>query len=432
MKFASMLLGLCALLVLSACNSQAEAEQAGGGMPPAQVEILSVKPQDAAVNFEYVGQVSGSNEVEVHARVSGIIEKRLYEEGRAVSAGQTLFKLDSKPFKVQLEQAQAALAMAKAERVRAQAQLTQAEREYARIAPLASKKMLSQSELDSAAAAVDVAKASVLQTKAAIQQAQAGINAAQIDLDYTVIKAPITGTVGRATKREGSLIKAGGDSLLTTVAQTDPAYVNFGMADNEFHSIRQSLAAGGLLLPDGGFEVGLKTSSGELLPQRGTLNFQDYKVDPQTGNVAMRATVANSKRELLPGQFIHVVLQGGKRPQAMVVPQRAVLDNPQGKFVYVLVQNEQGMDVALPRPVTVGEWVKLDGMQNGWIIQSGLEQGDKVIVEGMARIFFPGMPVQLASPKAAVDEQAKAASAADQAEAEPSKAPEPDAAPVKE
>lgn len=375
------------LLVVVGCDKQAaDGEGAGGGMPPAQVAVMTVGQRDVPVSFEFTGQVAGSNEAEIHARVTGIIEKRLYEEGSTVKAGQPLFQLDDAMFRAEVAQAEAALASA-------QAQLKKAERDFARIAPLSGKKLVSQSERDDTASAVDIAKASVMQAKASLDRAR-------ISLDYTTIESPLDGIAGRALKREGSLVQAGGDSLLTTVAQTDPAYVDFGMAASEFNTMRDAIAQGGLLLPETGFAVGLKTADGKLLGQTGAMNFQDYKVDEHTGNVAMRASIGNSQRTLLPGQFVRVLLQGGIRPDAVVVPQRAVLDNPQGKFVYTPGKNEQGMDIAQPRPVEVGDWVRLEGdLENAWIIQSGLASGDQVIVEGTARIFFPGMPLQVGAPQ---------------------------------
>lgn len=394
MKFLTRLSGVGLLLLLTACGQQGAGE-AGGAQAPAQVSVMPAKPLDAPVSFEYTGQVNGSNEVEIRARVTGIIDKRLYEEGSAVKAGQTLFQLDDAMFKAQVAQAEAALASA-------QAQLQKAERDYARIAPLAGKELLSRSARDDAASAVDIAKAAVM-------QAQASLDSARINLGYTTIKSPISGVAGRALQREGSLVQTGNDSLLTTVAQTDPAYVDFGMADSDFQNLRQALSTGKLALPEGGFTIALKTPAGAPLEQTGKMNFQDYKVDPQTGNVAMRATIDNPKRRLLPGQFVRVLLQGAHHPNAIVVPQSAVLDNPQGKYVYVMAKNEQGMDVAQPHPVEAGEWVQMDGeLANGWIINSGIKEGDQVITDGMARIFFPGMPVQVGAPEAAKPEHGAA------------------------
>lgn len=414
---------ICLLLLLASCNRQnAGGEQSAQaeGPPPAQVTAFAVEPRDAPITFEYTGQIAGSNEVEVHARVNGVIEKQYFEEGRAVEAGQPLIELDAAPFKAAVDQAVAALAVAKAQREQANAQLKKANLDYSRVAPLTQRQLLSQSQRDDAATQVDLTKAAVQQADAAIQQAEAGVSTARINLGYTRITAPISGIVGRALKRKGSLVQAGSDSLLTTIAQTNPAYVDFGIAEREQENLHQALADGHLQLPEQGFEVILKTTTGKQIPKTGRMNFQDYKVDQQTGNVAMRATIENSDRQLLPGQFVRVVLQGAKRPQALVVPQRAVLDNPQGKYVYVVGQNDKGMTIAQPQPVEVGEWVQLEGdLNNAWVIRSGLKPGQQVIVDGTARIFFPGMPVQLVSPAAANAAAPAAAPAAAEQPAKP-------------
>lgn len=391
------LLGISCLLALTACNPPSNSSAGNAAAPPpAQVSVMTLTPRDVPISFEYTGQISGSNEVELHARVNGVIQKRLFEEGRPVEAGQTLFELDSAPFIALVDQAQAGLAVANAQRQQTQAQLKKAQLDYDRVAPLAERQLISQSQRDDAASQLELAKAAVQQADAAIQQAQASVSTAKINLGYTKIKAPISGMVGQALKREGSLVQAGSDSLLTTIAQTNPAYVEFGIAEREQETLRQALASGSLKIPDTGFAISLQTTTGEQLPQTGRVNFQDYKVDQQTGNIAMRAAIDNAKRQLLPGQFVRVTLQGAIRPQAIVVPQRAVLDNPQGKFVYKVVKNQQGVDSAQPQAVQVGEWVRLDGdLANAWIIRSGLNAGEQIVTEGTARIFFPGMPVQI-------------------------------------
>ncbi|CAA6810072.1 MAG: RND efflux system, membrane fusion protein CmeA [uncultured Thiotrichaceae bacterium] len=400
MKFTMHFLSISALLMLTACNQQGSAEEAAGGgaMPPTQVSTMKVSPRDVPVSFEYVGQVAGSHEVEVRARVTGIVEKRLFQEGTSVKAGDVLFKIDAEPFRAKLGQANAALAMAKASKASVRAELKKAERDYARIAPLTQKKMLSRSELDNTESAIELAKAAMQQADASIMQANASIRTAQVNFDYTTIKAPISGIIGRVLKTEGSLAEAGSNSLLATIAQTNPAYINFGVSENEQVQHQQEISAGKLLVPAEGYTVQLKTATGSLLEQTGRVNFQDYKIDPSTGNFSMRATIENPKQTLSPGQFVRVILQGGERPNAFLVPQRAVLDSPQGKYVYVATKNEQGAYLALRREVEVGEWVQLEGdLKNAWIIKSGLKQGDEVVIDGMARIFFPGMPIQPAS-----------------------------------
>jgi len=389
---------------LTACDlpNAAEAPAAPAGMPPAQVISTVVMPMDVPVSFSYTGQVAASHEVEVRARTSGIIEKRLYEEGRFVKEGDLLFTIDRAPLNAAMAEAKAALVSAKAAKSSAQAQLKKAQRDYARVIPLANKKLLSQSDKDDAESALEIAKAAILQTEATILQAETAIKTVQISLDYTNVKASISGIAGRAMKLQGSLVQAGSDSLLTTISQTNPAYVNFGIPEPKQISQQQEISSGLLKIPASGFKVALTSSNGQQLPQTGMVSFEDYKTDPNTGNFAVRATVDNPQRLLSPGQFVRVNLLGAIRPQAIVVPQRAVLDNPQGKYVYVVgkMKGKDGneMTVAQQRPVEVGEWVQLDGdLENGWIIKSGLNAGDEVVTEGSARIFFPGMPIMTAA-----------------------------------
>lgn len=376
---------------LAACGKGPE----GGfhGMPPAQVVVQPVTARDVAVEYEYVGQAAGSREVEIRARVNGIVEKRLYEEGSVVKAGQPLFKLDSAPYAAAVAQAEAALTSA-------EANAKQAEREYARLKPLIDVKAISQREWDQAQSTLDIARAQV-------KEAQARLATARVDLGYTQITAPIAGVIGRALKVEGALANAtGGDSLLATLAQTDPLHVNFSIAEKEKSERDADIAAGQLKLPKEGFGVKLKTSEGKPLAATGSIDFTDYKSDANTGAYAARAKVANAGNALTPGQFVRVLLTGATRPNAIVVPQRAVLDGPMGKFVYVAGKGQDGKPAAEPRPVVPGEWVTLEGKdKNGWIIRQGLKAGDPVIIDGTARIFAPGQPIVPMTP----EEAAKAA-----------------------
>lgn len=377
--------------LLAACGKGEQ--HGGGGLPPAQVVYQTVAPGDVRVDFEYPGQTNGSREVEIRARVTGIIDKRLYEEGSHVKAGQPLFRIDPAPFA-------AAAAAADANVTTAEARLKQAERDFNRLKPLIEAKAVSQQEFDNAASAYDVAKAT-------LKAAQAQARTANIDLGYTDVRAPISGMVGRALKVEGSLANAQGDSLLATMAQTDPMEVNFALSEADRARVQSEVEAGTLKLPESGYTVKLKTSAGQVIKENGKLNFGDYKADANTGAYASRALFANPKSELTPGMFVRVILTGAIRPNSIAVPQRAVLSNADSKFVYV-VGNKDGKPVAIPKPVVPGEWVKLDGQdQNGWVIKQGLAAGDKVIVDGMARIFFPFAPIVPMTP----EEAAKAAAA---------------------
>lgn len=380
-RIQSAIFAIASICSLSAAHAD---EGATAGPPPASVIVQTMEPQDVAVSYEYVGQVAGSREVEVRARVTGVIEKRLYKEGSMVKAGEPLFLIESQVYEV-------GLAQAEAEQASAKAQLKKANREVRRIRPLIKRNLVSDNQVDDADSELDLARAQ-------LKLAQAKVKSARIDLEYTNVKAPISGVVGRALKMEGGLAQAGSDSLLATMAQLDPAYVNFGVGEQERLIRQRALISGSLVLPESGWAVSLDDSQGRPLNMNGQLDFEDYKVDQQSGNFAMRATVANPDRLLAPGQFVRVILNGATRPAAMVVPQRAVMDNPEGKFVYVATPNEQGGTVAMPRPVQVGDWVTIKGYNpKGWVIEGGLNKGDEVVIDGMARIFFPGMPIVASS-----------------------------------
>lgn len=369
-------------VLVSACDFiQAEEPPAAPpAMPPAQVATLKVESRDVELEYEYVGQVSASREVEIRARVTGIVEKRLYTEGSVVEAGSVLFQIEPSFYEVQLLQAEA-------EQAAAEAELKRAEREFRRLNGMTSKTLVSQNEVDNAESTRDLALA-------AVRLAEARVKSANINLNYTQVTAPINGIAGRALKVEGGLAEEGNNSLLTTLAQIDPVYVNFGVSESEQLGIRQDLREGTLHIPENGFKVMLYASNGQDLLHQGKLDFQDYKIDSRTGNFAMRATVSNSDGLLAPGQFVKVKLQGAVRRNAIVLPQRAVLDDPRGKFVYVAAQGESGPPVATKKPVVVGQWVNnVNGIERAWIVRSGLEPGEEVVVDGSARIFFPGMPL---------------------------------------
>jgi membrane fusion protein (multidrug efflux system) len=371
-----------ALAVAAALAACGQSQHAGfGGFPPAEVTTQVIAPRNFPVAFEYVAQTLGSKDVEVRARVTGIIEKRLYQEGASVKAGQPLFTIDPKPYAAQVAQAQAEL-------VRAEAQKAQAERERARLAPLAERKAIGQKEADDAASNAEFAAA-------AVQSARAKLDELKLNWGYTNVVAPISGLSSRAMKSEGSLATAN-DTLLTVISQTDPIWVGFSVSENEQLRLTRAVAAGALALPkDNAYDVTIKLSDGSTFPRRGRINFADTRVNPSTGTYEMRAEVVNHDAALKPGQFVRVVLRGAERKNALAVPQVAVLDGPQGKFVYVAAKDKDGKDVAQPQPIVVGDWVDADG-GNLFVIDSGLKAGDNVIVNGVARL-QPGGPIKLAT-----------------------------------
>ena len=377
---------LCSLSVLTACSdpsANAGEGAAAGGMPPASVNVLTVQPQSVPLLIETPALLAGSREVEIRARVSGIVEKRNFNEGAKVEAEQSLFSLDAATFEATVNRNKAELAAA-------QARQAQAERTLKRLDKLRKDGAVSQQSLDDALSAVDVAKADVKTAEAILQQAQ-------VQLNYTEVRSPISGVVSRELVSEGSLV-SGPEVLLTYVTQLDPMYVRFSVAERDQLRLRAEAQSGKVDLPKQ-WQVKVLLANGDVYNQTGIVDFSDVRINTQTGTSEMKAEIANPDALLRPGQFVRIQLEGAVRHNAIVVPQKAVLDGGTGKFVYVLADGEHGGKVAMPAPVEVGEWVKLNG-ENGWVIKSGLKDGDVVIVEGMARIFFPGMPVQLAQEPA--------------------------------
>jgi membrane fusion protein (multidrug efflux system) len=373
-----------AVVVLAACSDGGAQKGGGMGFPPAAVTVEKVALGTFPVTFEYVGQAVGSKDAEVRARVTGIVERRLFQEGATVKAGAPLFEIDPRPYQTQV-------AAAEAELLRAQAQKSQADREAARLAPLAERRAIGQKEADDARSQAELAAAS-------IKAAEAKLAQAKLDLSYTRVVAPISGVTSRALQSEGSVATAN-QTLLTTISQQDPIWVAFTVSENERLKLERARVEGRLQLPStSAWEVELRLADGTRFPRTGRINFADARVNPQTGTYEMRATVANGDGAIKPGQFVRVVLKGAARVDAVSVPQRAVMDGPQGKFVYVAGKDKDGKDVALPRPVTVGDWAQGDG--NRWIVDGGLAPGDPVIVDGMARL-MPGAPILLAAAPAA-------------------------------
>ena len=357
--------------------------------PPTPVSVIEVKPETTPATFEFTGKTASSRQVEINARVEGYLEKIAYAEGSLVKTGQLLFQLDPKPF-------QAALDSAKAVLNQQEALLTRARQTLARVKPLAKQNAVSQQDLDNATAGV-------LASEAQVQAAKASVEQAQLNLGYTTIRSPLNGLSSSANYREGALIRAGGSgSQLTTIVQLDPMWVNFGVGENEVLKIRAQREAGQLKGP-GLAKVGvdLILADGSTYPQQGRITFVDPMVNAQTGTYNIRAEVPNPNNQLSPGQFTRVQLKGAVRPNAIMVPQVAVMQGPSGKFVFVVGPD----NTAQPKPVQVGDWY---GDQ--WIINSGLEAGDRVVVDGAVRL-QPGAPVQIKPAAAPAPEPAKVPSA---------------------
>lgn len=343
-------------------------------MPPPEVVVESVQTAPLPLVFEYSARTAGFREVQVRAQVSGILQERTYLEGSQVKQGQVMFRIDPRTY-------QAALARAKGALAQEQARYRQTERDLKRIRELQKKGFASESELDNAISNFE-------QSKANIQAAEAEVQSKQIDLDYCTVKAPISGITSRETVSEGSLMVAGDPnaSLLSNITQLDPLYVNFAAPDSDVESVRAGLQSGDLVLPDDGkMHIAIQFGDGSSYPLEGTVDFTDSLVDRNTGTVSVRAVVPNPEQKLLPGQFVRVQVKGVTRSNAITLPERAVAQGPGGTFVYVV----DGEGIARMRQVSTGHTA------NGrWVIESGIGAGDRVVVEGLAKV-RPDTPVKV-------------------------------------
>jgi membrane fusion protein (multidrug efflux system) len=355
---------------LAACGKkEGDAPKQGGPGGPQQalpVTVVSVSQRKVPIVVEAVGQAEGSREVEIRARVSGILEKRLYQEGSTVPPGTTLFLIDPAPYQLAVEQAKAALVQ---ERVRREL----AETDAKRLEPLAKDRAISQRELDQAIATARTATA-------AIAAAEAKLKQAELDLSYTKVTAPIGGITGRALHSEGSLVTANTESsLLTTVTQVNPIWVRFPLAQADYNRVR-----GG---DPRAARVNLVNEDGKVIAEGGKLNFASTSVDAKTGAVDLRAEFPNPGTKWLPGQFVKVHLLAGDQ-NAILVPQNALVQTDQSKIVMTVGPDNK----VVPKPVQTANWIGDD-----MVITSGLAAGDKVIVDNLVKV-RPGAPVSPHAP----------------------------------
>jgi membrane fusion protein (multidrug efflux system) len=359
-----------AALVVSGCG-----RDAAPPAPPAvtNVTTVTVAARDVAVIPEFVAQTQSSQSVNIQARVSGFLDKRVYVEGSVVKTGQTLFLMDPKPFQAQVDGAQAALS-------RQQAAYDVASANLKRVQPLVEQNALSQKDLDDA-------KGQYEQAGAAVEQAKSQLEEAKLNLSYTTITSPVDGISSNAAVADGTYVSAQ-NSQLTTVAVLSPMWVNFSVSENEMARIRREQQSGQLKLPQAqAFEAEIVMVDGSLFPFTGRITFTDPSFNQQTGTFLVRISVPNPQGLLRPNQFVRVRIKGATRPNAILVPQRAVQQGARGHFVWIVDKESK----AQSRPVEVGDWVGDD-----WVISQGLAPGDEVIVEGTLRL-QPGSPVK-ASP----------------------------------
>ena len=357
LPFAFSVASLVVMFLVSACSKETAAPQATTP-PPVPVTVVEMQPQNLPTTIELMAQTEGAKETEVRARVGGILLKRLYEEGASVKAGQPLFQIDPAPYELALAEVKA-----KAE---------QTTREEARLKGLLARQAISQKEYDDA--------------NSANAMAQAALRQAQLNLSWTTVTAPVSGISGRAIKSEGSLIGTADATPITSIYQTNPMWVRFGLSESDIASLPGGQLKAGMVR-----RVELILPDGSVYDKPGKINFLASTVDTTLGTQQLRAEFDNKDNRLLPGQFVRVRLQVGERAGVFLVPQAAVMQTEQARLVMLA-----GLDnKVVPRPVQTAEWQGKD-----WVITEGLQAGDKVIVDNLMKL-RPGATVAPSAPQAA-------------------------------
>lgn len=376
--------------LLHACGETA----APPALPPMEVTFITAEATTVPVVREYVGNVVAYRSVQVRARVEGVLTKRHYAEGTNVKEGQLLYSIDPDNYEAAQRDAQAALAQAEANQSNARAR-------EARYAPLAKEDAISKQDYDDAAT-------QLRQAESAVQSARSQLDRAKLNLGYTQIRATETGRIGFSQVPEGALVGKGEPTLLATIEKLDPIYVNFTMPDRDALMLQRAIRSGEIK-EQTGENARLILPDGSEYKEPGRIDVTDAQVNRETGTITLRIVLSNkSYPNLLPGMFVHVQLTAGQRPNAIVVPQQAVMKLPSGHAVFVVTAENK----VERRDLVVGEWVK-----HGWVIEKGLAAGDQVIVEGLQKV-QPGATVKptpytpaSAAPAAAAPATAPAAPA---------------------
>lgn len=368
-KVVSVLLALASFSLAAGCAKKAPPPAAPA---PVEVGVITITTQPVTLTRELPGRTSAFRVAEVRARVSGIVLKRLFTEGADVREGQPLYQIDPAPYQAALDSARASLA-------RAEANAASARLLEQRSKQLLADKAVSQQDYDNALAGLNAGEAD-------IAAAQAAVQTAEINLGYTAVTSPVSGRIGRSQVTEGAYVQAGAATLLATVQQLDPLYVDLAQSSTEVLRLRRALAEGKLQRTTSGeARVRLLLDDGRTYDHEGTLQFSDVTVDPSTSSITLRAIFPNPEGELLPGMFVRARLAEGNAPDAILVPQLAITRNAQRDAVALVVGAESKVEARVVRtPRTVG---------NQWLVGEGLQTGDQVIVENLQRI-RPGAVVK--------------------------------------
>ncbi|WP_024850458.1 efflux RND transporter periplasmic adaptor subunit [Hydrogenovibrio kuenenii] len=344
--------------------------------PPMPVPVVVVKKTDVPVTYEYPARTQAAQQVSVVAQVSGILEKKYYQDGDKVKAGQDLYLIDPRRY-------QAKVVKAKAQVDVEEAKVKQAEREYKRVKGLYKNKAVSEQEMDNALSSFELAKAG-------LEGAKASLSDAQIDLGYTKVKAEISGFTSQKLQDVGSLVgTAASNSMLTTITNLDVIYANFSIPDSDMSEQRSLVASHQLEMPkDRKFDVEMIGRDKKVIA-KGVVDFTDSRIDTNTGSVVARATFANANHVLLPGEFVRVRLSGAKRLGVFTIPQKAVLQIGQQAFVYVV---KNGVVNLMPIQLAT-----TNGDQ--FLVTGGLKEGDQVVIANLIKL-RPNTPVSPIVPKA--------------------------------
>ncbi len=369
-----------AVFALAGCDRQ---PQSASPAAVPEVVVVTVKPQTVALTTELPGRTASFRVAEIRPQVNGLIQKRLFTEGSDVKAGAVLYQIDPAPFQAALDNAEASLG-------RAEANLPAARLRAERYQGLLSAKAISQQEFDDADAALKQAEADV-------RYAQAAVKTARINLGYTRITAPISGRIGRSSVTDGALVGAYQTQDLTIIQQLDPIYVDVTQSTKDLLRLKRSIASGHLQTQDGARKVRILLEDGTFYALEGTLQFRDVSVDSTTGSVILRTIVPNPDGFLLPGMFVRAVLPEGVSEGAILIPQQAVSRDPKGTPQVMVVDDENKVVLRLP---TIDRAVG-----NQWLISSGINAGERVIVEGLQKV-RPGATVE-AIPFETAPESAK-------------------------
>jgi len=358
------------LALLAACSDGSKGQMP----PPPLVKVWEVAQGDAPYPGQYQGQTQGSRAAQVVARVQGVIQKRVYEEGGMVDAGELLFQLEPDTYKAAVENARGALAQA-------EAQSDRANREWDRIRPLYAKNAVSQKDRDNALSDYNAAQANVVAAKAALQTAQ-------INLDYCSVLSPVRGLTGKEAYTVGNFVIPG--QVLTTVNQVDPIHVNFYAPSAFVMRLKQLEQEGRLVMPQEGFNARIRLLNGMMYQHEGRVTFIDKQVDPATGAVKMRAEFPNPEGLVLPGQFVRVFIDGAMLKNAILIPQKAVLQTQKGDLVMV-VNKDNAIEA---RQVQLA-----DAIEKNFLVKQGLAAGERIVLEGVLKA-RPGQSVRVDEDRA--------------------------------